>query len=405
MNVIISNVIPTEQELIDRAQSMVPTLKARAEKTEIDRSVSIATIQDFREAGFFKILQPKRWGGYQMSPHVYFKILMELGRGCGSSAWVAMVLGIHQWEFGVMDPRAGEEVWKDDNSVLVSSSYAPWGQCTRVDGGWLLNGTWRTSSGCEHARWAFLGGIATDPEGNPIDRLAFLVSSENYTIEDDWHVFGLAGTGSKALVVKDAFVPDYRAHSQVSHESVEKLDPSYRFPFYQAFWTAVSSVIVGMAQGAVDEYIEQMRVRPDISGRAPALMSPYVKDRLGNAVSRVRSSRARLFNALAESSTYVEGGHCVPLSLRVHHMLDAARSGRECEEAAMLLFKATGARGMYLKNPMQRILRNVIAGSQHITQNADDTAGWVGAYLLGQPVPPLLFGAATSGPPASSASA
>jgi 3-hydroxy-9,10-secoandrosta-1,3,5(10)-triene-9,17-dione monooxygenase len=383
--------MPDEQEIVARANALIPTLKARAERTEADRMVSRETIDEFRKAGIFKILQPKRWGGWQMSPAVYYKVLMELGRGCGSSAWDAMVLGIHQWEFGIMDPRAGNEVWGSDNSVLTCSSYAPWGQCKRVEGGWVLNGTWRTSSGCDHAKWAFVGAVAIDEKGQPLDRLAFLVSDKDYTIEDDWHVFGLAGTGSKSLVVKDAFVPDYRVHSQVTHADVGRFDPIYRIPFYEAFFFAVSSVIIGMAQGAIDEFTDQMKVRSDISGRSPILMSPYVRDRLGNAVARVRASRARVFSALEECSEYTASGECVPINLRVHHMLDAARCGRECEEATLSLFKSTGARGMYLSNRMQLILRNVIAGAQHITQNADDTAGWLGGHLLGQPLPPLLF--------------
>jgi len=389
-----NEVIPTEEELIARARALIPMLKSKADQVEKDRMVSKETIDAFRKAGFFKVLQPKRWGGWEMSPVVYYKILMELGRGCGSSTWDAMVLGVHQWEFGLMSEQAATDVWGEDNSVLAASSYAPWGQCKKVDGGWILNGTWKTSSGCDHAGWAFLGGISTDSEGNPIDRLAFLVPASDYTIQDDWYVFGLAGTGSKALVVKDAFVPDYRVHSQVAHTEadVKGHDLYYRFPFYQAFFTAVSSVIVGMAQGAIDEYIDQMKVRTDIAGRTPVLLSPYVKDRLGNAVTRVRTARARLFSAIAESAAYVAKGECVPVEVRVHHLLDIARTGRECEEATLLLFKATGARGMYLSNRMQLILRNVIAGSQHITQNADDTAGMLGGFLLGQPLPPLMFG-------------
>jgi len=149
---------------------------------------------------------------------------------------------------------------------------------------------------------------------------------------------------------------------------------------------------VGIAQGGIDEYVRQMSVRTNTTDGAGAALSPYVKDRLGNAVVRVRSARARLLQMLAESSAYVERRELVPVSDRVHYMLDIARVGRDCEEAVMLLFKATSARGIYLSNPLQRILRDVIAAANHITQNADDTAGMLGAYLLGQQLPPMLFG-------------
>ena len=383
--------IPSEEEVVARARALIPMLREKAASVEKNRMVSPETIEEFRNAGFFKVLQPKRWGGWEMSPKVFYRVLMEIGRGCGSSGWDLMVLGVHQWEFGIMDPRAGDDVWGQDNEVISCSSYAQWGSCERVEGGYVLNGKWRTSSGCDHGKWAFVGGYRKDAEGKLCDRIALLVPATAYTIEDDWHVFGLAGTGSKTLVIKDAFVPDYRTHSLVDYHPDEAFSDMYRFPFFQAFFTGVSSIILGMAQGGIDVYIEQMSVRKDPMGLTAAALSPYVKDRLGNAVMKVRSSRARIFQMIEDSAGYISRGEPIPLSERVHHLLDIARTGRECEEAVMLLFKAMGARGMYLSNPMQRILRDVIAGSQHITQNADDTAGILGGFLLGQSVPPLVY--------------
>jgi 3-hydroxy-9,10-secoandrosta-1,3,5(10)-triene-9,17-dione monooxygenase len=157
------------------------------------------------------------------------------------------------------------------------------------------------------------------------------------------------------------------------------------------FFGAVSALIVGLAQGGIDEYIEQMKVRTDTTGGMAAALSPYVKDRLGNAVVRVRSARARLLQMMIETTELVEQRQLVPTHDRVYHMLDIARVGRDCEEAVMLLFKATSARGIYLDNALQRILRDVIAAANHITQNSDDTAGLLGGYLLGQKLPPMVF--------------
>lgn len=383
--------IPTEAEILERARALIPMLRERADQVEKNRMVSPETIEAFKQAGFFKILQPKQWGGWEMHPRVFYKVLWELGRGCGSSAWDMMVLGVHQWEYGIMDPRAAEDVWGQDNTVITASSYAQWGECRRVEGGYILNGGWRTSSGCDHGQWAFVGGYRKNAEGQVIDRLALLLPATDYTIKDDWYVFGLAGTGSKTLVIKDAFVPDHRVHSLLDYHPEAAMGDYYRLPFFQAFFAAVSSVIVGIAQGAIDSYVEQMQVRKDPTGQVNASVSPYVKDRLGNAVAKVRGAKARLLQVLDESTDCVQRGQPVPIELRMPHLLDIARVGRECEEAVMLLFKAMGARGMYLNNPMQRILRDVIAGSQHITQNADDPAGALGGYLLGQGLPPLVF--------------
>ncbi len=381
---------PTSEELVARARAMVPWLREQADAVEEARTVPAATIQAFKDAGFFKILQPTRWGGYAMNPIVFMRVLMELGRGCSSSAWNMMILGVHQWEFGLMDPRAGDDVWGEDNTVAVASSYPPVGKLTKVDGGYLLSGRWPTSSGTDHGQWAFIGANEFNDRGEMINRRALLVPRTQYEIIDDWFVFGLAGTGSKSLLLKEVFVPEYRTHSLADYSASERPEP-YLLPFSLVFYHAVSSVILGFGQAAVDIYIEQMKSRRDSFIGAPAVLSPYVRDRLGNAVARIRSSRMRLEQVMAEATEYAKRGELVPLDNRVHYMLDGARVGREVEEATLLVYKALSARGIYKTNPMQRVLRDVLAGANHITQNADDFAGQLGGYLLGQGVPPFLY--------------
>ncbi|PRB81407.1 acyl-CoA dehydrogenase family protein [Pseudomonas sp. MYb185] len=383
--------VPSEAELIQRARDLIPMLIEKADSVEKNRMVSPETIQAFVDAGFFKILQPAKFGGYEMNPAVFYKVLMELGRGCCSSAWNMMILGVHQWEFGSLPDQACEDVWGVDDKTIIASSYPPFGKVEEIEGGYRISGTWKTSSGCDHGKWAFLGGLRRDAQGNVIDRLSMLVPATDYEIEDDWHVFGLAGTGSKSLVVRETFVPYHRTHSLIQYNKDDR-GTHYLYPFNQIFFGSVSALIVGMAQGGIDEYIRQMTVRTNTTDGGSAALSPYVKDRLGNAVVRVRSARARLLQMMAETTEIVERGELVPNYDRVHHMLDIARVGRDCEEAVMLLFKATSARGIYLNNPLQRILRDVIAAANHITQNADDTAGMLGAYLLGQQLPPMVFG-------------
>ena len=214
---------------------------------------------------------------------------------------------------------------------------------------------------------------------------------KDYDIIDDWHTFGLAGTGSKSLMVKNAFVPDYRAHSMLDY-SLSDRGAMYLFPFSQIFYSSVSAVIVGYAQGAVDIFIEQMKVRTDTGTGVSTALSPYVKDRLANAVAKVRSSRARLEQMMAETTKIVERRELVSTEDRVHYMLDSARVGRECEEAVLLLFKAMSARGIFLSNPIQRVLRDTLAAANHITQDADNNAGFLGGMLLGQGAPQFLYG-------------
>ncbi|WP_336950612.1 acyl-CoA dehydrogenase family protein [Sphingobium aromaticivastans] len=382
--------IPTAKELVARAAAMVPGLRARADAIEEARRVPDDVIDMFREAGFFRILQPKKYGGWEMNPIVFMRVLGELGRGCCASAWAMMILGVHNWEFGVMDDRAAQDVWGEDDQTIIASSYPPVGELTKVEGGWRLKGRWPTSSGSDHGAWAFIGALERNEKGVPVDRHALLVKREDYEIIDDWYTFGLSGTGSKSLLIKDAFIPDHRAHSMIDYKMDDR-PTNYLFPFAMVFYSSVSSVIIGFAQGAIDVFIDQMQVRVDNGSGAATRLSPYVKDRLANAVAKVRASQARMEQMMAHCTQIVERRELVSTEDRIHYMLDMARIGRECEEAVLTLYKCTGARGVYKSNPIQRYLRDTLVAANHVTQDADNNAGALGGYLLSGELPPLLY--------------
>ena len=395
MGVVTENVSvkPTMDELVARAAAMLPWLREQADAVEAARSVPPETIQAFKEAGFFKILQPAAWGGYEMNPEAFYRVLMELGRGCPSSAWNLMILGIHQWEFGKLDPRAGDELWAEDQEILVASSYAPCGKVRKVNGGWMLSGTWPTSSGSDHCEGgAFLGARVFDDDGNMLDHRSFLVRREDYELIDDWYVVGLAGTGSKTLRVKgEAFVPDYRSHSIVDY-TMGYGPLTYRLPFNQVFFGAVSSVVVGFANGMVDLFVEHMKPRQNVFVGGPvAAQNPFVQEKLGNAVLLIRSARARILQCIHESTMYAERNQPVPLDLRVHYFLDIQGVAKDCFTAGHMMFKKSSARGVFNSNPLQRQLRALLVAANHITQNEDDTSALLGGYLLGQGVTPCVF--------------
>ncbi|MDN0076400.1 acyl-CoA dehydrogenase family protein [Crenobacter sp. SG2303] len=381
--------IPTESELIARAQAMIPWLREKADAVEKARTVPNDTIQAFKDAGFFKILQPKCWGGYEMNPNVLNKVLMELARGCPSSAWNVMVLGVHPFEVGLLDSRCGDELWNEDNTRLVSSSYAPFGTVKAVEGGYVLNGEWKTSSGCDHAEGGtFLGG-RVEENGEMVFR-SFWVQRSDVEIVDDWYVVGLAGTGSKSLMVKDVFVPAYRSHviaayGEESHSHVENL---YKMPFFYVFYAAVSSVIIGMARGMADLYIEHMVPRQNLNQAVGAAVNdPFIKGRLGEATAKILGAAARVLHNTDEAWSYVSRGELVPLDVRVRHFATNQFTGGECFDAAHMIFKKTSTRGVWLNNPMQRQLRDILVASNHITQNQDNIGDLLGGQLLGNPLP------------------
>ena len=118
---------PTVEELLQRARDMHPVLLGRCAEARELRRVPDQTIADFKAAGFFRMMQPARYGGYEMSPRHFYDVVFEIARACPSSGWVLSVVGVHSWQLGLLDDRAQREVWGDDDEVIISSSYAPKG--------------------------------------------------------------------------------------------------------------------------------------------------------------------------------------------------------------------------------------------------------------------------------------
>jgi mono/diheme cytochrome c family protein len=214
---------PTAETLVAKARAMIPAIAGRAAEARRERRISPETISDMEVAGFFRILQPARWGGYEMKPQVFYDVLIALAEGDMSAGWVYGVLGVHPWLMGLMDDRAVHDVWADDDTTRLCSSLMPAGRAEPVQGGFRLTGHWRFSSGCEHAKWALPGAaVRSEPGGTPDIRL-FMVPRAEYQIRDTWFVSGLCATGSQDILVSETFVPSYRTRAKLTGADVAAL--------------------------------------------------------------------------------------------------------------------------------------------------------------------------------------
>ncbi|NWH07457.1 MAG: acyl-CoA dehydrogenase family protein [Alphaproteobacteria bacterium] len=390
VHAVATTTIPTEAELLERARKLAPVLRERAQRTEDARQMLPETVADFVDAGFYRILQPRKYGGYELPPMTLFRVVIELAKGCPSSAWCLCLVTVHNWEASLMDPKAAEDLWGKDPDARISSSYAPSGKITRVDGGFRLSGRWSWSSGADHCSWVILGGIVPAAEGATMpDVRAFLVKRPDYKVIDVWNVIGLKGTGSNDIVVENAFVPEHLTH-QFAH-SFMMTDPgratftsrNYKYPFGVVFAYSLSIVTIGMAEGALETFREDMKARLAAYDGAKAMEDPFVRHRLAEAEAIVRGLRMRLETNFAEMDRLIDAGAEFPMALRVKNKWDAQWIAKEAQKAVELLFKASGARGLKLESPMQRYFRDVHAASNHAFLNPDKGSLNAGLVELG----------------------
>jgi 3-hydroxy-9,10-secoandrosta-1,3,5(10)-triene-9,17-dione monooxygenase len=383
-----TDVSSTHARLVNAARELQPTLRERVKETEGARQLTAATVADFAEAGFWKMLQPKRWGGLEVHPNTFFDVQMTVAEACPSSAWVLGVVAVHNWQLALFDDRAQQDVWGDDAGTRISSSYAPTGKVTRVDGGFEISGRWSFSSGCDHCDWVFLGGFAPVDEGPP-DMRTFLVPRADYEIVDNWHTIALKGTGSKDVIVDRAFVPEHRTHKMGDGFKCESPgnalnDASlFRIPFGQIFVRSVSTTSIGIARGSLAFYRSVTEVKTGAADGKQAKIDPTAQMACARAASTIDKAELVLKRNFARMMEYADAGERIPVEERVAWRWDSSQVVSDCVEVVDELFTLCGARALWADNPMARFFCDIHGARAHYANRPDASGRNFGAVQLG----------------------
>jgi 3-hydroxy-9,10-secoandrosta-1,3,5(10)-triene-9,17-dione monooxygenase len=382
----------TPEVLIGRARAMVPVLRERAARTEEARTMLPETLEDFLRAGFFRIVQPRRFGGFEMGMETLQAVLVEIGRGCASSAWTLGILAGHAWWASQFPEKGQAEVFGDEGVALLPTGiFGRGGTARRVEGGYRLSGRWRYQSGCDVANWFGCGAMLEDANGDTPVGVTFIVpASEGYII-DDWYVLGMRGTGSKTVVVEDAFVPERRAMLLQAVEEQETPgsrvhdNPLYSTPLLAFISIEVTGSAVGAALGAVD-VLEEMghtkpiRARSGGGGETSAfeMSRPSFRRRLAEAKTLAETAKTML---LAESERLMgtsrenkTSGRKMRREEIAEVTLMQARIVEMCVRAVKHAFIAAGTSATVQGHPMERILRDVNTISTHQVLRFDNSA-------------------------------
>jgi 3-hydroxy-9,10-secoandrosta-1,3,5(10)-triene-9,17-dione monooxygenase len=378
----------TAAQLLARARSLNPVLRERIKIGEQLGNLPPETIRDLKEAGLFRVLQPKRWGGFEMSPKTFYAIQIALAEADMSVGWVYGVMGVHNWQLALFDDRAARDVWERDETALIASSYMPKGKVTAVDGGYRVSGHWQFSSGSKHADWFFLGGIFPERGADKPGLGTLLIPKADVTVADNWNVTALQATGSHDVIVKDVFVPAHRTHTFlegfrcVSPGNAVNTSPLYRIPFGQLFTRCVSTASIGALQAMLDGTLDYG------SGRVGAWGGKTAEDPGSQYVcAEVAMHLGQMKAVLDASYDHLEAcarDNVTPDLLdRLRYRYQSAEASGRCAELGRKLFKVAGAPALYADKPFAKILANILAGGQHNGNSFETWGRAYGAALLG----------------------
>ncbi len=377
-------------EIVQRARDIVPRLREQARQAEIDRTISDEVHLAFLDAGFYRILQPKRYGGLELDLGAKVDIAAELGRGCGSASWIFTNLAIHGWINGMKDPRAQDELWGDDPDALVSSAYpGKDARISRVDGGFEVDGTWRYSSGIDFCQWINLQ-LFFNEEGSPPRHLFAMIPKSDCIVVDDWFVTGLAGTGSRSIVVEKCFIPDYRTISnsqmQIGPKPGSRVNPGvlYKLPFWGVGGKVFAAPTIGIARGALEMVEHDLETRVAV-GEIKLAEQPSVHLRLAESGAQIEAAWSLLLSDCIAATRTAEAGADAPLLQRATWRRNNAYGAMLCVRAVDRLHTLSGMRGMDPDDPVQRAWRDVHAAASQVSIAWDPQATNYGRARFGLP--------------------
>ncbi len=380
-------------DVIEGVRDLLPTLRDRAQETEDARRVPADSVKALQETGFFRLLQPASFGGLEADLVTFYTAVRLIASACGSTGWVASVLGVHPWQLALFPAQAQQDVWGSDPATRMSSSYAPTGKAGPADGGYRLSGRWSFSSGCDHAGWVLLGQLVTNAEGQPIDFRTFLLPASDYVIEDVWDTVGLRGTGSNDIVVADAFVP---AHRSLSFTDVTKLccpghelntAPLYQLPYGSVFSYSITTPVIGMATGAYEAHVSYTKERVRVAYGQKAAQDPFSQVRVAEAAAEIDGAWQALERNMAELMGHARAGTPIPMDLRLRVRRDQVRGTGQAIRAVDRLFENSGGRALKTGTPIQRFWRDAHAGRVHAINDPERALSMFGGGEFGLPVP------------------
>lgn len=376
-------------ELIARAEALLPALAARAAAANAARRVPDETIADFKRSGLLRLLQPKAFGGLERDYVDFIDVIRTLTRGCASSAWVYGVLTEHSWVVASFPEAAQREAWGADPTAVSCASFVPTGSGERVAGGVRLTGRWPFASGCDHAQWAILGALVGEADGKRSVQDC-LVPLGALAVDDDWHVLGLAATGSKTLVADGVFVPEHRI---VRHEDLaagrapgRAVHPAMvlcRMPRSFIASLTLVAVLLGLAESAVDAFAEYTAKRN--AGGRRAAESEIVQLALAEAAAEADAARLLARSIAVDNTALVAAGGSVSTERLLTARRDIAFAVKLARQAIDRLYAQTGAHAIYDGAPLQLIFRDAHAASAHLFLKWEIGALPYGKLRLGLP--------------------
>jgi alkylation response protein AidB-like acyl-CoA dehydrogenase len=389
MTITTETTLGTGAEMRAKVAAALPLIAQNASKAETGRKVPTENIEALRDAGFFKALQPAKYGGTQMGAEEYTPAVVAIAGACASTAWASGLLAQHSHMLALMSPELQDEVWGDDPDAIASSSVAAINTCEEASGGVRLSGSWGWSSGCDHASWAILGFRRAIPElGGMLIPHFGVVPMKDLTIIDDWNVSALCGTGSKTLRLDNVFVPEHRIESIIALSSGGTRgfgsNPGiFHAPFSPWFSLGFSAVSLGISLRFMELYKDKVKTRVRAYTGAAEVNSVPALLRIAESHHQLTATQATLEKDWTSMTEHAVSGRLPDENVAVHWRANQSYATKNAIGALDRLWAASGGTAFFNDQEMQRLWRDSKMTGSHAYSDYDIARQRHGRQLLG----------------------
>ena len=300
----------TPAEVVARAEAIAATLVERQAETEERTHYAQDTHEAFAAAGLYRILVPRRFGGYEFGVDTFFRVATALARGCPSTAWMYVFGHAHTLPAATIFGAQAQDELFAGGEFICPATVAPAGTAERAEGGWIIDGVWNYCSGAPYATHFIGHTLVPGPDGQPAP-MVFVVPRGDWRRLEDWgRQLGLKGSGSHSIAIDRAFVPDHRTlPGHMSQVAIDETTPGHLLhenPQYGGgqlsfMLLELGALAVGMAKGALDAYEELMRTRTtSFFPIVPRTEDPDFQARYGEATGLIAAAEAAVLSAAAQ---------------------------------------------------------------------------------------------------------
>ncbi|MDF0752577.1 acyl-CoA dehydrogenase family protein [Marinobacter sp. 71-i] len=362
---------PSIEELKNALKPIIKTLSDNARDSEANRRANEENIRQLQEAGAFKLMVPKRYGGYEGSIRSHLEVTSLLAEGCGGTAWVTALTNVCAWLTGLFGEQAQNDIFGADPDARVAGVFAPSPETERVDGGLKISGKWYASSGILHADWALVGVLEFNSKQEVAGHYMALVPKDQFDIDDTWFTSGMRGSGSNCIVINDVVVPNHRLldmnqalNSEYATEFKDEI--AYQKPLMPIAALVLVGAQLGLGRAALQHVIEKAPNRGiAYTNFQNQSESSVFQAQVAEAALKIHTAELLAFNAADEIDDCGERGEKMDYLSRARIRAVTGEVARNVTEAIDILLSAHGAGSFAEFNPMQRFWRDANAAARH----------------------------------------